>query len=298
MSRRKSRLVILALLAAAAMPFLAFDAVVAEDRKEDVAGGSAEKEAFESAKELGTVEAWDAFLANYPTGFRADLARAYVKKLADKPDPKPGAAATLSAATAEDVSCAGRSKLHSRKSDAPAKITFVNKSGMDRAILWLDFEGNPKTYADLKPGEERTFDTYVTHPWMVADRPGNCLRIYMPGNGVSVVRLESDEADEAPRKKVDRDEEPRKKTEKTKKAETTKCPKGTYRKDGDCVAVKESKRKKTPLEYARENCKETGGYWTGATCKASKTSRPQKCKPGYAWSEDAGACQWDGGPET
>jgi len=48
------------------------------------AGSSeAEKDAFESAKELGTVEAWDAFLSNYPDGFYADLARAYVKKLAE-----------------------------------------------------------------------------------------------------------------------------------------------------------------------------------------------------------------------
>jgi hypothetical protein len=43
----------------------------------------AQKEAFESAKDLGTVEAWDAFLSNYPDGFYADLARAYVKKLAE-----------------------------------------------------------------------------------------------------------------------------------------------------------------------------------------------------------------------
>jgi hypothetical protein len=45
----------------------------------------AEKQAFEAAKELGTVEAWDAFLSNYPKGFHADLARAYVKKLAEQP---------------------------------------------------------------------------------------------------------------------------------------------------------------------------------------------------------------------
>jgi hypothetical protein len=44
-------------------------------------GGDAEKDAFESAKELGTVEAWQAFIANYPSGFRADLAKAYIKKL-------------------------------------------------------------------------------------------------------------------------------------------------------------------------------------------------------------------------
>ncbi len=39
------------------------------------------KEAFEAAKELGTVEGWNTFLATYPKGFQADLARAYIKKL-------------------------------------------------------------------------------------------------------------------------------------------------------------------------------------------------------------------------
>ena len=49
-------------------------------------GGDAEKEAFDSARELGTVEAWETFIANYPSGFRADLARAYIKKLGSAPD--------------------------------------------------------------------------------------------------------------------------------------------------------------------------------------------------------------------
>ena len=46
-----------------------------------------EKEAYDAAKELGTVEAWDAFLSNFPEGFRADLARAYLKRLANEPAP-------------------------------------------------------------------------------------------------------------------------------------------------------------------------------------------------------------------
>jgi uncharacterized protein YecT (DUF1311 family) len=57
------------------------------------------KQAFEAAKELGTVEAWDAFLSSYPAGFYADLARAYVKKLAEEP----GAPAQAPAAAAEDA---------------------------------------------------------------------------------------------------------------------------------------------------------------------------------------------------
>ncbi len=44
--------------------------------------GISEQEAFNSAKELGTIEAWEAFLTNFPSGFRADLARAYVNRLA------------------------------------------------------------------------------------------------------------------------------------------------------------------------------------------------------------------------
>jgi hypothetical protein len=52
------------------------------------ASASPEKDAFESAKELGTIAAFEAFLSNYPSDFYADLARAYVDKLkaADKAD--------------------------------------------------------------------------------------------------------------------------------------------------------------------------------------------------------------------
>ncbi|MBL8566816.1 MAG: hypothetical protein JNM89_13970 [Hyphomicrobiaceae bacterium] len=59
---------------------------------QDAGKEAAEKEAFEASKELGTIEAWEAFLTNYPTGFRADLARAYVKRLADSPGASPPAA--------------------------------------------------------------------------------------------------------------------------------------------------------------------------------------------------------------
>ena len=56
------------------------------------------KAGYDEAKGLGTVEAWDAFLSHYPTGFHADLARAYVKKLAEDPrTPSPPAGPTVSA---------------------------------------------------------------------------------------------------------------------------------------------------------------------------------------------------------
>lgn len=39
------------------------------------------REAFEIAKDLGTAEAWNAFLKRFPNGFHADIGRGYLKKL-------------------------------------------------------------------------------------------------------------------------------------------------------------------------------------------------------------------------
>lgn len=56
-----------------------------------VAEAVSEKEAFDLAKDVGTVSGWDAFLKSFPTGFRADLARSYIKKIKSAP-PKPDVA--------------------------------------------------------------------------------------------------------------------------------------------------------------------------------------------------------------
>jgi hypothetical protein len=158
----------------------------------DAGGNGAEKEAFDSAKELGTVEAWEAFLSSYPSGFHADLARAYIKTLDAKPSAPmqaPEVKASTPAVSAGDVSCAQLSTLRSQNSDTPTKITFVNNSGGHRAILWFDSTGQPKEYATLNTGQEVTLDTFLTHPWMVTDGPGNCLQIVLPSPGGKVVEL-------------------------------------------------------------------------------------------------------------
>lgn len=80
-------LALAALLVAPALPERSFG--VSPAHAQDAA--MTPKEAFDAAKELGTREAWDAFLESYPDGFLADLARAYVRKLSDgsAPDPAP-----------------------------------------------------------------------------------------------------------------------------------------------------------------------------------------------------------------
>jgi VHL beta domain len=186
-----------------AKAILGDDAAADAEKPED---GSAEKLAFEAAKELGTKDAWEAFLASYPSGFRADLARAYLKKLNAKgglvqPQPSPQAAATTSPEPTEPatkVSCSKQGEIRSKSSKEPTKITFVNSSGMYRSIMWLDFKGRPKQYANLNAGERITLDTFVSHPWMATDGPGNCIEIALPRSGSSVVTLGSGTQNERP----------------------------------------------------------------------------------------------------
>ncbi|MDO8399020.1 MAG: hypothetical protein Q7T45_14485, partial [Bradyrhizobium sp.] len=60
-------------------------------------------------------------------------------------------------------------------------------------------------------------------------------------------------------------------------------------------AVAAAAPRNSAYDAALSNCRELGGYWTGSSCRASERSRPLVCPRGYAWSEDFGECQWDGG---
>lgn len=171
-------------------------------RAGDAAGD--ERHAFEAAKELGTPEAWNAFLKSYPSGFYSDLARAYLQPKVAAPE-EPSASETAaedipatapSSARASEHPCSERANLRSEQSKEPTKITFVNESGNYRAILWIDSDGAIKNYGGLNPLEQVTIETFRTHPWMIATGPGDCLQIFLPAAEPSTVELLRQKADD------------------------------------------------------------------------------------------------------
>lgn len=227
------------------------------------------KAAFESAKELGTTEAWNAFLGAYATGFYADLARAYLKKVeapqaGDVPSPGPPALPP-SSARAGERSCSERKTLRSQHSREPTKITFVNNSGMHRAIMWIDFDGTLKDYGGLNSGEQLALDTYRTHPWMIATGPGDCLQIFLPAAEPATVELMRLAADDAPAREEKATE---KRAEKSKPApQKLKCGENYKLKNGQCVLL--------------QNCGKNAYRSAEGDCY---------CKKGYVMRN--GKCQW------
>ena len=199
--------------------------------------GSAETEAFNAAKALGSVEAWDAFLSHYPTGFHADLARAYLKQLSAKAPPASvPQQATGPEQAAYEQTCEGQETLRSRESKDSAKLRFINESGTTLVLQWIDFKGALIEYATLKPGADVTQETFITHPWVVAYQEGSCRQIFLPAPGVSVVHLRPES--ELPKKAA---APPAKQVSKSKKSDDDdpplKCGKNYKKVKGECVLL-------------------------------------------------------------
>jgi len=91
----------------------------------------------------------------------------------------------VSVSDAKAASCSRFGKVKSQNSNTPVTVTFVNRSGEYRSVMWVDFNGNLVNYANLNPGQRYQINTYVTHPWVFTAGPGNCVEMFLPRKGVS-----------------------------------------------------------------------------------------------------------------
>lgn len=82
-------------------------------------------------------------------------------------------------------SCNEFGRLKSFNSNQPLTLVFTNRSGSYRGVLWLDYQGRPIDYAGLNPGQTHRQQTFVGHPWMFTNGPGDCKEIYVPRAGDS-----------------------------------------------------------------------------------------------------------------
>ncbi|MGV1013771.1 MAG: hypothetical protein ACOYB4_02245 [Methyloceanibacter sp.] len=95
-----------------------------------------------------------------------------------------GLAASVSISDAQVAPCPKYGKVKSKNSKTPVTVTFDNMSGEYRGVYWVDFKGEWVNYAGLNPGEKYTVDTFVTHPWIFTDGPGNCVEMFMPRKNI------------------------------------------------------------------------------------------------------------------
>jgi hypothetical protein len=88
----------------------------------------------------------------------------------------------LEAIRAESL-CAEENTKRSIESLSETSFTITNRTKEMLTIYWLDYQGRRQEYFKLMPDETRKQPTYRTHPWVVADPTGRCIRLfYAPGS--------------------------------------------------------------------------------------------------------------------
>lgn len=105
------------------------------------------------------------------------------------PPPPGGRPAAPPPAEMAGLSCDLQQSLRTASTGPSTTVTFINESDGMRSVFWLDGDGVPRPYANLDPGQRYDQQTYVGHPWMITDGPGNCLALYMPTEAPSEFRI-------------------------------------------------------------------------------------------------------------
>ena len=47
-------------------------------------------------------------------------------------------------------------------------------------LYWLNYQGRRIYYSSIAPGREVEQSTFATHPWLITNRHGECVEIFVP----------------------------------------------------------------------------------------------------------------------
>ena len=86
---------------------------------------------------------------------------------------------------------AQEASLRSERSDNPTAILFVNRTGANLQLFWLDFEGQRQPYGAIGTAEPFRRTTYATHAWLVADAAGRALGLFVADEKEGVAEIGS-----------------------------------------------------------------------------------------------------------
>ena len=78
--------------------------------------------------------------------------------------------------------CLVENNLRSLNSNSSTYIRFINRTNSLIKVYWIDFTGKRQHYFDLAPNQTQDQQTYVTHPWLIAESGSNqpCINIFFP----------------------------------------------------------------------------------------------------------------------
>ena len=78
------------------------------------------------------------------------------------------------------LTCNQEKLVRSTKWDTKALVKIVNNSSEILKAYWLNYKGERELYATVRPGKSFSLNTFLTHPWLIANVANRCAAIYLP----------------------------------------------------------------------------------------------------------------------
>ena len=80
----------------------------------------------------------------------------------------------------EGASLPARSRVRpSRRTGEETSVTFINRTEGAVDVHWVDSEGKRRRYATVKPGGQHRQHTYAGHVWLITDKAGKTLAVFV-----------------------------------------------------------------------------------------------------------------------
>ena len=76
------------------------------------------------------------------------------------------------------IDCSAEARIRSYEATGETSYTITNRTAGSLTVYWLDYAGTRQQWFQVPPKATMDQNTYRTHPWLVTDSRGRCLRIF------------------------------------------------------------------------------------------------------------------------
>lgn len=100
--------------------------------------------------------------------------------------------------SATDASCSREATTKSQVAVGPTDYTIANRTATALTVYWIDYDGRRRRWYEVAPGGTHTHrGAYSTHPFVVTDPAGNCIRLFNPPGEITISEADLQTSDRA-----------------------------------------------------------------------------------------------------
>ncbi len=85
-----------------------------------------------------------------------------------------------------ELSCDESGTLKSVDSVGRITLQFQNDGVEPLSLHWINYNGEEEPYGKIAAGAAAPVRTYFTHPWVLRDRAGECVAVYVSGDTADI----------------------------------------------------------------------------------------------------------------